>query len=478
MGDEGVLSCKTPTNRGQEITECKCIFNVTEGESSPLIGKVQPVSCVAILHSYSDRMNSYIQKEACKIVIPYKIEGTRRSNLDILVEKEGKEVEIGNDIQMKARSDKVVIDIMNPERTHSGIYKVTLSNDQGSCEVEVPVEVLDIPSPPQVVSIKEVRKDSVIVQWKAPKDDGGTDIKHYVTEILDFTTNNIWTSVAMTETGECTEQSLQHLHEGHRYSFRVAAANRIGQSETTEANKEIITKDPWDVPNSCGKSIVVDWTPTFADISWTGPSHDGGAPVTSFIIEMRESSMRQWVENCLIPMDESDYDGQHFHGRCENLQEEYEYRFRVVAVNRAGKGNPGAASEPIVAMHKNVSPYIKGEGLKDVTLKDGKGFRFDVWVGGEPVPSIEWYKDDIRITNDDTTSLSVYTKTSSAYTLKNAVLSIPKAVEDLHSGVYKLRLKNESGVFESAANVDIDGPPEKKARKLAEQKAKEEQEEK
>ena len=110
-------------------------------------------------------MNSYIQKEACKIVIPYKIEGTRRSNLDILVEKESKEVEIGNDIQMIARSDKVVIDIMNPERTHSGIYKVTLSNDQGSCEVEVPVEVLDIPSPPQVVSIKEVRKDSVIVQW-------------------------------------------------------------------------------------------------------------------------------------------------------------------------------------------------------------------------------------------------------------------------------------------------------------------------
>ena len=64
--------------------------------------------------------------------------------------------------------------------------------------------------------------------------------------------------------------------------------------------------------------------------------------------------------------------------------------------------------------------------MKDVNLKEGKGFRFDVWVGGEPVPSIEWYKDDIRITNDDTTSLSVYTKTSSAYTLKNAVLSIPK----------------------------------------------------
>ena len=163
--DEGGLSCKTPTNRELETVECRCIFNVTEGESPPIIGKVEPVSCVAILHSYSDRMNSYIQKEACKLVIPYKIEGTRKSNLDIFVEKEGQEVEIGNEIQMKVRSDRVVIDILNPQRMNSGLYKVTLSNDQGTCEVDVPVEVLDTPSPPLSVSVKEVTKDCVKIQW-------------------------------------------------------------------------------------------------------------------------------------------------------------------------------------------------------------------------------------------------------------------------------------------------------------------------
>ena len=66
-----------------------------------------------------------------------------------------------------------------------------------------------------------------------------------MTEILDFTTNNIWTSVAMTDTGECREQELDHLLEGHRYCFRVAAANRIGQSEPRETRGETITKDPW-----------------------------------------------------------------------------------------------------------------------------------------------------------------------------------------------------------------------------------------
>merc|ERR1719427_427413 len=100
-------------------------------------------------------------------------------------------------------------------------------------------------------------------------------------------------------------------------------------------------------------------------------------------------------------------------------------------------------SESVIAMHKNISPYLKGEGLKDLKVKEGKPVMFDVWVGGEPPPSIEWFRDEVKVTTDDATSLSLYTKNSSAYTMKNAVLSIPKAIEDLHAGVYKLRLKNE-----------------------------------
>lgn len=147
------------------MVECKCLFNVTEGESPPVIGKVEPVTCVAILHSFSDRMNLRIQKETCRLDIPYKIEGTRISDLDILIEKEGQEVQMGNDIQMKVQNDRVVIDIVNPQRTNSGIYKVIISNDQGSCEIDIPVQVLDIPSPPLSVSVKDVRKDSMVVQW-------------------------------------------------------------------------------------------------------------------------------------------------------------------------------------------------------------------------------------------------------------------------------------------------------------------------
>ena len=49
-------------------------------------------------------------------------------------------------------------------------------------------------------------------------------------------------------------------------------------------------------------------------------------------------------------------------------------------------------------------------------------------------------------------------------------------MENIHAGVYKLKLRNESGVFETIANVDIDGPLENKLKKLEEQKKKEEEE--
>jgi hypothetical protein len=63
-----------------------------------------------------------------------------------------------------------------------------------------------------------------------------------------------------------------------------------------------------------------------------------------------------------------------------------------------------------------------------VKVKEGRPVRFDVWVAGEPAPAIEWFKDDVKLTTDDTISINVYAKNSSVYSLKNAVLSIPKVL--------------------------------------------------
>ena len=116
---------------------------------------------------------------------------------------------------------------------------------------------------------------------------------------------------------------------------------------------------PSEVPSQCGRPTILDWTPSFVDLSWTGPSSDGGARISEFSLEMKETTMRDWAENCVIKVSDLEREGEVYRGRCENLEEEYQYRFRVVAINKAGKSQPGPSSDTVVAMHKNISPFLK-----------------------------------------------------------------------------------------------------------------------
>ena len=120
-----------------------------------------------------------------------------------------------------------------------------------------------------------------------------------------------------------------------------------------------LTSAALDVPSQCGRPNILDWTPTFVDISWAAPASDGGAPLSEFILEMKETTMRDWAENCAIKLEDVECEGELYRGRCENLEEEFQYRFRVTAANKAGKGQPGPSSETVVAMHKNISPFLK-----------------------------------------------------------------------------------------------------------------------
>jgi hypothetical protein len=63
------------------------------------------------------------------------------------------------------------------KRTDTGKYKVQLKNDSGEDECDIDVIVLDKPGIPEgPLETTETTKDSVSLQWKPPKDNGGGDI--------------------------------------------------------------------------------------------------------------------------------------------------------------------------------------------------------------------------------------------------------------------------------------------------------------
>merc|ERR1711963_35803 len=442
MSDMGNVVAKTPSNKGDEGLESKSQFKVAKGEEPPKMGDVGPVEGVA--------------KKQCNMTIPYTVEGERQSDVEILVEKDGKQLKIGKDIQLTVHGDRVQLDVINPKREKSGTYKVIMRNAQGQDEKLINVNIMDVPTPPVNVFVDTVYATNCVVHWGPPKDDGGTEIKKYIVEQLDVTAGNgNWTECAQTQTGSERAIKVENLTTRHYYRFRVRAANKIGPSEPAEmTGPDLLAKDPWDEPDPCGQPTCIDWGPDFADLTWAPPEWDGGAPITHYVIEMKEKNMGQWVEGKTLTVKEVQQMGNLIRGKQDGLVEGCEYQFRVRAVNKGGPSKPSPPSLPMIAKTRFLPPHLLGDGLKDLTLKKGRPIRYDIWFGGEPAPSVEWIREGRTLANDQHTSLELYSK-NSIYTERNTVLSIPKADRDRDTGRYTLRLSCEAGTFECSAFVNV-----------------------
>lgn len=78
-------------------------------------------------------------------------------------------------------------------------------------------------------------------------------------------------------------------------------------------------------------------------VSWEPPKSDGGSPITSYIIELRDRTSVKWSPVQVSKADE-------LSAVINDVIENKEYIFRVRAENKAGVGEPSAASQPIKIM--------------------------------------------------------------------------------------------------------------------------------
>merc|ERR1719443_1974008 len=247
----GAVTAKTPSNKGDEILESKSNFTVIKGEEAPVMGDCGPVNGVA--------------KKQCAMTIPYKVEGEKQSELEIIVEgPDGKVLKMGKDANLTVHGDRIQLDLINPTREKSGKYKVTMKNAQGKCEKYIDVNIMDKPTPPLSIKVSNVFCDNCVVAWSPPQDDGGTPIKKYIVEAMDTTSGNgTWSPVASTDDGGTKKIKVEHLTQGHRYRFRVIAVNKIGPSDPGEMKgDDILMKDPWDEPGPCANLTSSIGAPT------------------------------------------------------------------------------------------------------------------------------------------------------------------------------------------------------------------------
>lgn len=355
----------------------------------------------------------------------------------------GKVIQPSDRVDMHVSMTKVTFDIPFAVRADGGNYKLTLKNDLGSFSATAIVTVLDKPSKPEKpLIVSEVTKESCVLTWRLPLDDGGSPILHYVIEKMDLS-RGVWSDAGMSNSLSHQVTRLVHMKD---YLFRVSAVNSIGQSEPLELDKSICAKNEFDEPTAPGKPDITDWGKDHVDLQWTEPKSNGGSPITGYIIQKKEKGSPYWVNAVHVPPKQTN-------ASVPDLTEGQDYEFRIIAVNTAGQSEPSEPSDIVTCKERYLAPKIKTP-LHEIRIKAGLIFHVDIDFIGEPTPEVIWTNGGKPIvTNERTTITSI-----GHHTIVHTV-----NCKRSDAGLYHLLLRNSSGIDEGSFEVivlDRPAPPE------------------
>lgn len=103
------------------------------------------------------------------------------------------------------------------------------------------ISLTDKPYMPEgPIVLEALLKNSVIISWKASKDDGGSMITNYIVEKQEDKESAEWQLVSSSVTG--TSCRIPNLVENEGYFFRISAQNRYGISEPLVTPSAILIK--------------------------------------------------------------------------------------------------------------------------------------------------------------------------------------------------------------------------------------------
>uniref|UniRef100_A0A8C9RYT3 Titin-like n=1 Tax=Scleropages formosus TaxID=113540 RepID=A0A8C9RYT3_SCLFO len=311
-------------------------------------------------------------------------------------------------------SDKVIIEkslnytqlsMDNCDRNDTGKYIVKLNNSSGSVSEFVSVKVLDTPGAPLNFDVKDIKKDSV--KWVR----NGKEIDKSTAKMEVKTT--VKRSVLIVK--DCSKDDTGN--------YDITLSN-VGGTKTIPIKVKVL-----DRPGPPVAPLNISGvTANSCNLSWNEPSQDGGAKVSHYIIEKRETSRLSWT--LAEP----------------KLKENSEYNFRICAINSEGIGEPADIHGSVIAVDKAEAPEIELDAdlRKVVSVRASGTLRLFVPIRGRPEPKVKWEKEDGSFTE------RVQVEATGSYTML-----VIDNVNRFDSGKYILTLENKSGTKSEFINVRI-----------------------
>uniref|UniRef100_A0A8C3Y2N7 Titin n=1 Tax=Catharus ustulatus TaxID=91951 RepID=A0A8C3Y2N7_CATUS len=302
-----------------------------------------------------------------------------------------------------------------------------------------------VPGPPGTPFVTNISKDSMVVQWHEPVNDGGSRIIGYHLERKERN-SILWAKLNKTPLPD-TKFKTTGLEEGLEYEFRVYAENIVGIGKASRASECYTARDPCDPPGRPEPIIV---TRSSVTLQWKKPIYDGGSKITGYVVEKKELPDGRWMKASFTNVIDTQFE-------VTGLVENQRYEFRVIARNAAGVfSEPSESSGAITARDEVEPPQISMDPkFRDtIVVHAGESFKLDADVHGKPIPSIQWLKGDRELTS--TAHMEI--KTTDFATS----LSVKEATR-IDSGQYVLLAKNVAGEKKVPVNVkvlDRPGPPE------------------
>ena len=165
----------------------------------------------------------------------------------------------------------------------------------------------------------------IAVAVSAPADDGGVRITHYRVEVR-AGNSGPWRDVGTYAAN--SRMTITGLTGGQSYQVRVRAVNGVGAGAWS-AIASATTTDSATLPGAPPAPTLTVGGDKQIDVEMTAPA-DGGAPITGYDTELRESGIDRWgVLGGTMPKPSMSLRG---------LKPGQKYEVRVRAVNRRGAG--------------------------------------------------------------------------------------------------------------------------------------------
>ncbi|XP_020666573.3 immunoglobulin superfamily member 22 [Pogona vitticeps] len=340
-------------NMGED-SEGKYTFRAKGAESEATVSIADP-PCIdpSVLEALAAHPVTVKAGQTAHIKVPFKAKPLPK----VTWFKDGIEMTEEERVEMERTNDHAILTIKRCVREDSGAIMLKLKNDCGTVNAHLHLNVIDKPKPPQgKVEFLERTGKCIKMKWKAPKDNGGKKVTHFIIERR-MAGKKSWIKIGEVDS-KLTTFAADKVEEGKAYQFRILAVNSEGASEPLET-EEVFAGEPIASPGQASQPQVTDVTKDTVTITWNPPPKDGGAPILGYIVERRKKGSNLWVpvSKELIQDTKCKVDG---------LLEDTEYEFRVIPVNRAGPGQPSSASNSIVTRDP-----IKPPGLvKDLHVID------------------------------------------------------------------------------------------------------------